>query len=280
MHKPIAILYHGGCPDGFGAAYDAWKKFGDGADYVPVKYQQPTPRHLDGKEIYMLDFCYGKSQMDELQKIAGSLTVLDHHEGVKEVVEALPQHLYDPSRSGATIAWSFFHPKTSIPTFLQYVEDADLYRMVPAEERAMLTYAYAQPFHFETWDEIVAKVENPTERTEMAGRGVAYQEYFQLIVKQMADSAELVTFEGYTCYIVGAEKMFITDLGAKLREKQPPFALVVRAGATGLRVSLRGDGSVDVAKLAQKYGGNGHPKSAAFSLPWGTPIPWQPVEQK
>jgi len=54
--KNIAVLYHGGCPDGFGGAYAAWKKFGDDADYIPMKYNWPVPEKLDGKELYFIDF--------------------------------------------------------------------------------------------------------------------------------------------------------------------------------------------------------------------------------
>ena len=276
-HKNIVILYHGGCPDGFGGAYAAWKKFGDAADYIPTRYQQSVPENLEGKELYVVDFCYEQDTMNELLKNSKSLTVLDHHEGTREVVESMPNHVYDASRSGASIAWHYFHPDTPLPTFLHYVENADLFRMISDDERALITYAYAQSFHFDIWDDLVHRIEDPAERAKMIERGSTYQEYFQLLAHQLAGNAELVSFEGHTCYLIAGEKMFITELGTQLRDKRPPFALVVRAGATGLRVSIRSDNTINAAKLAQKYGGNGHPNSAAFFLPWGTPIPWKLV---
>lgn len=275
--KNIAVLYHGGCPDGFGAAYAAWKKFGDMVDYIPVKHQEPPPEHIEGKELYLVDFCYPKEHMDTLLKNSKSLVVLDHHEGVKDVIESMPEHVYSTEHSGATIAWMYFHPNTPTPLFLQYVEDADLFRMIPDDERAIITYTYAQPFHFDIWDEHVRRTEDPVERAKIVERGTAYQEYFKLLSHQLAGGAELVTFEGHTCYLVAGEKMFITELGNQLRIKHPPLALIVRATATGLRVSLRSDDTVNAAELAQRYGGNGHFNSAAFSLPWGAPIPWTPV---
>lgn len=276
--KEIVILYHGGCPDGFGGAYAAWKKFGDTADYIPVRYQQPVPENLRGKELYLVDFCYDQETMNTLLKDSKILAVLDHHEGVRSVVESMPYHVYDSQRSGASIAWSYFHPDAPLPTFLKYVEDADLFRMVPDDERSIVTYSYAQLWHFPVWDDLVRRIDDAAERAKIVERGSAYQEYFQLLSHQLAGSAELVTFEGHTCYLVAGEKMFITELGNQLREKKPPLALIVRAGATGLRVSIRSDNSVNAAKLAQKYGGNGHPNSAAFSLPWGSTIPWTPIE--
>lgn len=37
------VLYHAHCADGFGAAYAAWLKLGNDAQYVPVKYGDPPP---------------------------------------------------------------------------------------------------------------------------------------------------------------------------------------------------------------------------------------------
>jgi uncharacterized protein len=274
-HPRTVILYHGGCPDGFGSAYAAWKKFGESADYIPVKHNGVVPEGLVGKEIYLVDFCYPQEITDQLQKDSASLVVLDHHEGMRQVIESVPHHVYDATHSGATLAWNYFNPGVPLPTFLQYVEDADLFKMIPDEERAILRYCYTQGFRFEVWGDLIRRLEIPEERAKMIERGKIYAEHFSLLAQEFADAAELVEFEGHICYLGASEKMFITDVGSRLTLKRPPIALVARVGATGIRVSLRSDGSVDVSKLAQKYGGNGHPNSAAFSLAWGAPIPWQ-----
>ena len=138
-HKEIAILYHGGCPDGFGGAYAAWKKFGDAADYIPLKHGKPAPENLDGKDLYFIDFCYPQLIMDQLAKLAKSITVLDHHEGVRDVATKFPG-VFDINHSGATIAWNYFHPDTSTPMLLKYVEDGDLYRFDLPNSREILAY--------------------------------------------------------------------------------------------------------------------------------------------
>ena len=35
--KPL-VIYHDHCTDGFGAAFAAWLKLGDDADYLPMAY--------------------------------------------------------------------------------------------------------------------------------------------------------------------------------------------------------------------------------------------------
>jgi hypothetical protein len=101
------IFYHGDCPDGFGGAYAAWKKFGDAAEYIPLKHQRPFTRDVAGSDVYFIDFCYPKEIMDGISAAATNLTILDHHEGLEQVVESFPHHVYDAARSGATIAWGF-----------------------------------------------------------------------------------------------------------------------------------------------------------------------------
>ena len=63
-----------------------------------------------------------------------------------------------------------------------------------------------------------------------------------------------------------------------LAERKPPFGMVIRAKRDGIRVSLRGDGSIDVAELARRHGGNGHPNAAAFSIPHEAPLPFHAIE--
>ena len=41
--KNIVIIYHTDCRDGFGAAWAAWKKFGDSATYIPGKTELAPP---------------------------------------------------------------------------------------------------------------------------------------------------------------------------------------------------------------------------------------------
>lgn len=65
-----------------------------------------------------------------------------------------------------------------------------------------------------------------------------------------------------------------------LAKKQGPFALVCSAHPLGYGVSIRGDGTVDVSKIAQKYGGNGHPNSSGFHVENDKPMPWKLVEHK
>ena len=72
----------------------------------------------------------------------------------------------------------------------------------------------------------------------------------------------------------------VSAFGNALAKKKGPMGLVLQIRSEGIAVSLRGDGTVDLTKIAQKYGGNGHPDSAAFLVPYGSPFPWTPITEE
>ena len=278
MERTI-VLYHANCPDGFGGAYAAWKKFGDSAEYRAMGYGDSAPTDLAGANVFFIDFCYEQERMDAVKAIAASLTVLDHHEGVEEVSTSMPAFVYDANRSGATIAWSFFHPDQPVPRLLKIVEDDDLFRFQLPETKAMLSYLAVKPFSFAFWDSLAHDLDDPAHAEALLAKVRVYREYFDLLIEQSVERAKLVEFEGHRVYVGQTHPMkpMVSALGNALARKQGPFGLVVQIRTEGIAVSMRGDGSLDLLPIAQKHGGNGHPFSCAFFVPWGTSLPWTPV---
>lgn len=278
------ILYHGGCPDGFGAAYAAWKKFGDQAEYKSLsRSDAPPTEEARGAHVYMIDFTYNSpEEMDTLEAAAASLTVLDHHEGVRENTKRMKQHVYDENRSGAGIAWDYFHPDTPRPALINHIEDDDLFRFKLADTRPVLAYLGLEPFTFEFWDEVAATLDDPARAETLLQKARIFGECFEKLAALSVRKAKTVEFEGYTCAFASTHpyKPIKSLVGNLLAKERPPLALVVSAHPNGFGVSIRGDGSVDVSKIAQKFGGNGHPNSAGFLIPRTGPFPWTLIEDE
>ena len=280
--KPIVVIYHKRCPDGFGAAYAAWKKFGDTAEYIPAGYGDDALEGLEGKEVYLLDFSYEiPGEMERIASIAKRFVALDHHQSSKELTQIAPEHIYDAKRSGASIAWAFFHPDTPLPRLMQYLEDGDLYRYALPETRDIFSYLVVQPDDFKIWDALAHTLDDDTARATFLIKAAAYTEYFELLAKISVEAAKKVSFEGRECYFTTAMPSITmrSYVGHELYTKLPPFALVVSAHPDGFGVSIRGDGSVDVSEIAKKYGGGGHPGSSGFFIPNGTDVPWTEIEE-
>jgi oligoribonuclease NrnB/cAMP/cGMP phosphodiesterase (DHH superfamily) len=280
MNKQITVFYHGDCLDGFGAAYAAWKKFGEAAIYVPVQYgHEPELAEYAGKEAYFVDFCYPQEVMDRIRDAAKSLVVLDHHEGVRGIA-TLYDGVFDPSRSGATIAWSYFHPDAPTPRLLLNVEDEDLYTFKLPDTRAVGVYLSAQPYDLQIWDGFVKALEDPTEREKFVAKASTYLEYFNHLVEIAVEHAHPIHFEGHTVLLANSVpvRTIKSAIGNAIAKKMPPFGLVASIHPNGVGVSIRGDGSIDVSAIARKYGGNGHPSSSGFRIPWQLPMPFTSAE--
>lgn len=275
------VLYHANCPDGFGGAYAAWKKFGDTVEYRALSYGHPVPDDLAGAHLYFVDFCYEREDMDRIVAEAASVVVLDHHEGTKATVEQMPEYVFDNNQSGATIAWRYFHPDTPTPGLLLFVEDDDIHRFALPDTKAVLAYLIVQPYDFDTWDAIVKELENRDAREAFFVKARTYLEYFDLLCKYAASRAKFVEFEGRVCPFVNSHPLITmrSMVASLLLSDEHPVVLVVSAHPQGFGISIRGNGTVDVSEIARKYGGNGHYSSAGFAISLDQPMPWKLVEE-
>eukprot|EP00898_Chlorokybus_atmophyticus_P007980 jgi/Chlat1/8183/Chrsp76S07622 len=167
VHKKVACVYHYPCPDGVFAAVAAHlyhKAIGCKVDFYantvfsPLSLDSWNPESYDA--VYMLDYIgpAGYAQMlaaktkscVTLQMCglhASRLILLDHHKTAAECLaeSELPSNIettIDMARSGATIAWDYFHQKAStqglelvqakdrerVDSLFRYIEDADLWQ--------------------------------------------------------------------------------------------------------------------------------------------------------
>lgn len=262
----IVVIYHAKCSDGFGGAWAAWKKFGDTATYIPADDRNHYHVNLDNKEVYIIDYTYPKEVMLELEEKAKKLVVIDHHLSTKETVRLMKDHVFSISHSGAYLAWQYFFPDEPIPKLIDYIEDGDLYKFSLLDSRPVLAYIYVLPFDFTAYSNTAAEIETETGYAKILEQGTLLRTIHERQVEYFAGKAELVEFEGYTVYAVNASNIVASDLGHLLSQKQGPFALIYNYEKWGWKCSLRGDGTVDLSKIAQKYGGGGHFDASGFAI--------------
>lgn len=168
--KPL-ILYHDNCADGFGAAFSAWLKFGDEAEYLPMNYND-IDTHLEytGRDLYILDFSFPREVMKHMMANATKVVWLDHHKtaferwcgGIPEsgvwtsaaFAHEDPHHIVlDNNKSGAMLVWEYFHPGAPVPQFIQFIDDRDRWVFQYPETEAFSEALFAErPWTFEQWD--------------------------------------------------------------------------------------------------------------------------------
>ncbi|MGH7608812.1 MAG: DHH family phosphoesterase [Candidatus Dormibacteria bacterium] len=254
--RPL-VVYHGDCPDGFGAAFAAWKRYGDDADYVPVNHGDPPPK-AGGRHLLIADFAYDRATTERLAEASASMVVLDHHRSAAAELEGLPYCVFDMDRSGAVMAWQYLHTEP-IPALLRYVQDRDLWRNRLPESEEVSAALRAHAFDFNTWDAI------DVEQLRVEGR--ALLRYQRRMIERIAAHAAPVEILGTVVPTVNSP-VLQSELGDLLAAGHP-FAGVWWQGADdSARWSLRSTpGGADVSLIAARYGGGGHRTAAGFKGP-------------
>lgn len=278
--KNIVVIYHDQCRDGFGAAYAAWKKFGDTASYLPAKTQAQVPAGLSDKEIYIVDYSFKLPELEVLRAANKSVVVIDHHRTSKAAVTAFPENVYRDDNSGAVLAWNYFHPNTEVPLLLKYIEDHDLWKFELEHTREFGAAFGEYEQDFETWDKLVQNLSDRDDFTRFISLGATIARFEDRLVQKMLAFKELVSFEGHEVYSLNTDRIYRSILGhhlATMNSTKGRIAIgIVYYRYDGMvHCSLRSNGNVDVAVIAEKYGGGGHKNAASIRVSSFTDLPFQ-----
>ena len=283
MSREIAlntvVIYHANCPDGFTAAWVAYRKFGPGLTFFPAHYGEEPPC-VRGQRVYILDFSYKRPVMRQILSSAYSVTVLDHHKTAEAELDGivdefmmrpdlianppgseLPVVCFNMEKSGARLAWEHFFPGEPVPWFVQYVEDRDLWRWKLPDSREINAAIGSYPWSFELWDIWQA---DPRFLTQLAEEGVAIERYKKQQVENICQHATEIEMDGHKILAVNTTVQF-SEVAGKLAEGRPFGAAWFVRSDGKKQWSLRSrDGGVDVSEVAKRRGGGGHRNAAGF----------------
>lgn len=167
--KPL-VIYHDNCADGFGAAFAAWWKLREEADYLPMQYGKlPGDEAFEAmvreREVFILDFSLPKPMMEVLFALAHRVVWLDHHASVMkewnvpiDKVNTGPHMgvfgghtvVLDNSKSGAMLAWEYF--VGDVPLLIKHIDDYDrwVFRLPSTKAINKALWSYT-PWSFEQW---------------------------------------------------------------------------------------------------------------------------------
>lgn len=267
------ILYHADCMDGFGAAFAAWLKLGATATYIPVQYGQPMPEIVAGSTVRILDFSYPRAELLALVDRCPDTRVIDHHKVAAEDLAGLDFAIFDKKKSGAVLAWEFFHPNEDVPELLLYVQDRDLWAWSLPESRRVNLGLRGIPTTFEMWDDV--------NTLWQAWKGLLVSGGRFILTSDNSTIARLTASPAWMrilCYTVPAVNTPVlqSEVGEALLAQYPhaPFAVMWSALPDGSRrYSLRSrKGEFDVSVIAKEYGGGGHQPAAGFNHPVDFPV--------
>lgn len=276
--KQPVVLYHGGCSDGFCAAWVFHARYPN-ATFLPVRYgEEPPVEAFDiSRPLYIVDFSY---PADVLIKLATNrktlLVILDHHKTAQEALSDIGPKLsavgcdtvyifFDMNKSGGRLAWEYLHgPGKAVPLLVQYTEDRDLWRHALHLTKEVNAGLRTYPMTFDAWNMIF---NTPVSDIVLAGEAVLRAE--EQTINSFVSKAHPVMIGGIEVKAVNTTTL-ISEIAGALA-KGAPFGATYFDTGNGLRIwSLRSDrdgANTDVSAIAMLYGGGGHRNAAGFQQP-------------
>ena len=322
--KPL-VIYHANCTDGFGAAFAAWLKLGDEAEYVPMDYlsssllpseaweqlSQAIPSKMNSdRVVYILDFSLPKPVMDKLMEVSRKVVWLDHHKTAFEMYGLANSHSayaldvlnrttsphyvrLDNNKSGAMLAWEYFHPKTEVPMLIRHIDDYDRWQFKLEDTKAFQKALWSRPWTFADWKErfLPGLGFCNYEAYYAEGEAIlrAHEQNVQSVVKGGARPCSIVpaiinSSDSYkapwvwwhdeecgdTCGANGlaanCPPHLASDVGHELANQSGTFGLLWSIDKDNIcKCSLRSNGDYDVSAIAKEFGGGGHKNAAGFT---------------
>lgn len=267
----VLVLYHADCLDGLGAAWAAYRAFTGRASYIPVRYGDPFPDFDAGATIYILDFSFDPEVLVRAAERAAHIFLVDHHKSALEKFEAyarvrsLPENVrveFDMDRSGCVMAWSLFRGSAvRPPKILLHIQDRDLWRFAMPGTREITTALHSlMPIPLAEF--------GVQDLPHLFQVGKVQADQFDGMVMRLAKASHPIVLAGYHGIAVNAPALFSSDLGDALAKKSGTFGMTYHfSGEKRMWVcSLRSRGDIDVAAIAEKFGGGGHSAAAGFIL--------------
>jgi len=285
--KNILCLYHGDA-DGEASAAIVRHKLGPEVYLHRISYGDPTPWPLinDADQVVIVDFSLPPQEMLETADRT-QLTWIDHHQSAIQEMEEISsawQGIRDTSEAACVLTWKYYFPDQPVPRAVILIGDRDIWRWEEPETGAFnegLFHRDSRPEHDDLWKPLLENDQDLLHEIIQEGE-ILYHARLEKIKRQVDAYGYEVQFEGFRSLAINVRGN--GDLGSRIRELgyEIGYCYVDVLQEEGLmtKVTLFSD-QIDVSKLAQKFGGGGHPGASGFQFPRnGTPFPSQAEVKK
>jgi hypothetical protein len=270
------LIFHAGCPDGFGAAWSARSAWGTGARFIPRSHDDEfDPEKFENQMVVFADISIPNDHLRNLIEVAGEVLILDHHKTARDHYASDPSlenavnadghrvH-FDLDRSGAMLSWNHFHPDEDAPDLIRYVQDQDLWNWeLPLSEEINAAIG-SYPRRFDNWDELAAR-----EIESLADEGRPIVRANRMEVERAVHLAHPVTIGNERIEAVNARQPRAA-IGHELTNRAKfgkPWGIVYRLTGNRVDCSIYSTGDLDVSEIATSFGGGGHRNASGFSVP-------------
>lgn len=265
----LLCIYHGNCADGFAAALAVRLHYGaENVDFHKGVYGDVQRPFVQDRRVIMVDFSYKRNTLLTMAEEAEHILILDHHKSAAEELVDLPSNVdahFDMDRSGAMMAWEYFHNPDDVPALIHHIQDRDLWRFELDGTREIQAALFSYPYDFDVWETLLTA---GTDGLFLAG--VAIERKHHKDVAELLDVTQRrMVIGGYDVPVACLPYTMVSDAAHKMSQGEP-FAACYWDTPNGRVFGLRStEGGVDVSEVAVGYGGGGHAASAGFTAALG-----------
>jgi len=267
--------FHAGCPDGFGAAWALWRAWGDEGRFAPRGHDDPVEAHRHaGDLVVFADISASNEDLRALADVAAQVVVLDHHASARnrflsetglaeELAEGGHRVHFDLDHSGAVLAWNYFHAEPA-PELLRYVEDQDLWNWKLPDSEEVNAAIGSYPRDFDSWEVLALRSAD-----ELAEEGTHILRSNRAEVMRSLKGAHSIRIGSQRAEAVNS-RYVRSAIGHELAKRAAfgrAWGVVYRLQGGRVDASIYSTGDLDVAEVAQSYGGGGHRNAAGFTVP-------------
>jgi len=275
------IVFHYPCQDGLASGYvsslaheqNNWSK----PELYPIAHGVSLDiNRFERKRVLFCDYSPKLDILNQIENIAKSIVVLDHHVTARDDLVTKPYAIFDMGRSGVGITWDYFFPGVTIPLFLSMIQDRDLWRwLVPGSKNfcsgVLTVCSTLNPYDFvqlfKLFDELYT---NPDKIEYYIGIGGLIQSSTMCKVRSISEHAlkKIGSYQEKRVCLVNCTGEFISELGNVISsDPNVDFAVLWRHDNVldEYTVSLRSCDKANVSEIAKSFGGGGHTNAAGFS---------------
>lgn len=248
------------------------------------------------KNIIFVDICGTPEYIRKLATFADSIIIIDHHVSYyKNLGKNYPDNVYyifDEGKAACQLVWEKLISKRSVPWFIHYVADRDLFveRMPSSRAISQALYDGHHIRSFEGLDELydMKPDDVPAFKDKMAQKGASTLVVRNDLIKSSAKSARKCMYvydesePPLFCWMFTCPRFLVSDVGARLmtwkfRDNSSPDFVVgwlYDVDKHQFKLSFRSNEGVDVSTIALQIsrGGGGHRTAAACTVPASTPL--------
>lgn len=291
------IVIYDNDPDGICSAWCFKEKWGEkGVTFVRASHQDPIPKGIDGRDVYMVDVCFETvEEILEVCERAKRLIVIDHHETTYDLAKKVGEienlafftdehEDNDHKKSACRLTWEWFNGPSFVrsevhdiaPMVVKYVEDFDLWRFkLPLSREVHASYS-SYPIKLKDWDHVANLTWD-----QAVDEGSAILRYQNKTVDELLRNAYLVYVAGTLVPCVNvAVRSLVSEVGHRLCKKftDSDFAITFYRRPDGkYKYSFRSEGEFSVKEVAEKFKGGGH-RNAAGALLDKEPVKVEDIE--